>query len=274
MESNYVRCLANTLVHEGGYANHPSDPGGATMRGVTQATYNAWRRKKGLPQRHVKQITEDELQSVYREGFWVPVAGPDLPKGIDYVAFDGGVNSGPSRGVRWVAQALGNSSMSAAATAREASKNKDLPRLAKAACAARVGFLRSLRTFSVFGKGWLRRVASVEAISVKMILEGQPDKLQEEIAKNKNEAENKKGAATNGAVATGGTGAAGGTVIEPSSFDWLGWTIFALIIVAIVGTLAYFLYTRKFNVERIKAYKELAEDKLEVSWEMLKKELF
>ena len=63
---NFDKCLTRTLVHEGGWSNHPKDPGGATMRGVIQRVYDGYRDRKGLGRRSVRQITDDELKEIYR----------------------------------------------------------------------------------------------------------------------------------------------------------------------------------------------------------------
>jgi len=275
MKDNFQRCLANTLVHEGGYANHPSDPGGATMRGVTQATFNAYLRRKNRPTRHVRTITEEELLAVYREGFWNPVAGDALPKGVDQVVFDGGVNSGPSRGVRWTAQALGNSKMGPMETARRATEHVDKIGLVKRSCANRVSFVRGLGTFRVFGRGWMRRIADVEALGVKMVREGEGTMaVKRELEKGEQEAHNQKATSAQGAAVSGGSGGAGAVLTEPSSFDLVSWLLIGGIGLMLVLLFVYFLYQWKYNRERVLAYKDAIEGRLEATWEEVRKEIF
>ena len=62
MRSNFERSLAVVLRFEGGWSNHPSDPGGATMKGVTQEVYDRWRAKRGEPKQSVRNITELEVR--------------------------------------------------------------------------------------------------------------------------------------------------------------------------------------------------------------------
>ena len=45
--TRFDECLPLVLVHEGGYVNHPKDPGGATNKGITQRTYDAWCKRQG-----------------------------------------------------------------------------------------------------------------------------------------------------------------------------------------------------------------------------------
>ena len=72
--STFELALAEVLRWEGGYVNDPRDHGGATNRGITQATYDEWRRSKGLPLQPVTEIGEEEVRAIYRERYWVPVA--------------------------------------------------------------------------------------------------------------------------------------------------------------------------------------------------------
>ncbi len=163
---NYVRSLARVLVYEGGYSNHPADPGGPTNKGIIQRVYDAYRDSKGLPRRSVKELEESELQEIYRKQYWNAVSGDQLPSGVDHVVFDGAVNSGPSQSAKWLQRALnipadghiGIITLQAA----NAVQNKD--RLVDGICDQRMAFLRSLRTFSVFGAWGTRRVADVRSV--------------------------------------------------------------------------------------------------------------
>ncbi len=137
---NFERCLAVTLKWEGGYSNHPDDPGGPTMRGVIQREYDAWRRKQGKQPRPVRQIGEDELQAIYRREYWDAVKCDSLPAGMDLSVFDAAVNSGVTRARMWQGEAADIDSF----------------------CDARLAFLQRLgRLWRVFGTGWRRRVAGI-----------------------------------------------------------------------------------------------------------------
>ncbi len=87
------------LKHEGGWADHPKDPGGATMKGVTLATY---RRHfgKNKSKRALRNISDDDLGQIYRSGYWDKCRCDRLPSGVDYAVFDAAVNSGPGRSVK------------------------------------------------------------------------------------------------------------------------------------------------------------------------------
>src|SRR5690606_10266721 len=105
MEANFQRALSLVLKHEGGWADHPADPGGATMKGVTLATYRACINKNGTKD-DLRNITQAQLEKVYREQYWNKVRGDDLPSGVDYAVFDFAVNSGPSRAIKYLQRIL------------------------------------------------------------------------------------------------------------------------------------------------------------------------
>lgn len=65
---SYAAALARVLEHEGGFSNHPSDPGSATMESITQRVYDGYRQRRGLATRSVAQITNDEMQAIYFAG--------------------------------------------------------------------------------------------------------------------------------------------------------------------------------------------------------------
>jgi lysozyme family protein len=138
---NFERCLAVTLKWEGGYSNHPDDPGGPTMRGITQREYDAWRLKQGQRTRPVREIEDSELREIYHREYWDAMSCNGLAAGMDLCVFDAAVNSGVGRAREWHAQA------------------KDID----AFCNLRLAFLQGLgRLWRVFGTGWRRRVAGIQ----------------------------------------------------------------------------------------------------------------
>ena len=64
---NYQKCLAQVLKYEGGYVDHPKDPGGPTNKGITQAVYDEWRKKSGLSVQSVRNIAQSEVEAIYRQ---------------------------------------------------------------------------------------------------------------------------------------------------------------------------------------------------------------
>jgi lysozyme family protein len=162
----FARCLKKVLVHEGGFVDHPKDPGGATNKGVTFRVYNGYRKRKGLPQRSVKFISDAEVADIYRELYWNKIRGDELPSGVSYILFDGAVNSGPTQSVKWAQRALGlvADGNIGPATIEALTSRPDNDALIAAMVDRRFAFLRALKTWSTFGKGWSRRVNDVRAV--------------------------------------------------------------------------------------------------------------
>lgn len=170
MKENFSAALALVLAHEGGYVNHPADPGGATNRGVTQAVYDGWRKGKGLSARSVRHIEEAEVQAIYRRDYWDKVRGDDLPRGIDYAVFDFAVNSGVARATKYLQTAVGVAADGVIGPQTLAMvQHHERARLIQSICAARLNFLKGLGTFKTFGRGWTRRVEEVQAKACGMV---------------------------------------------------------------------------------------------------------
>tara|TARA_Y100000310_G_scaffold236662_1_gene239881 strand:- start:1128 stop:1721 length:594 start_codon:yes stop_codon:yes gene_type:complete len=162
--------LKKVLVHEGGFVDHPKDPGGATMKGVTQATYNGWRARQGKEPRSVRFITDAELTAIYRRDFWDRVRGDDLPPGINYAVFDFAVNSGVSRAARYLQKVVGVAQDGQIGpNTLSATRSKDPAAVIDQLCDDRLAFMRSLRIWPTFGKGWRRRVDDVRRVAKTMI---------------------------------------------------------------------------------------------------------
>ena len=159
---NFDACLALTLSCEGGYSDHPDDPGGATNFGVTRATLSAFR-GHSVGKSAVRALTKSEAAPIYRRMYWDAVCGDDLPGGLDAALFDHAVNSGPVAAIRLLQKILGvkvDGRLGPSTVA--ALRNADRRALIRDFCAARRSFLQRLRSFRIFGRGWLARVAKVE----------------------------------------------------------------------------------------------------------------
>ena len=166
--SRFQDCLAEVLRHEGGYADHPSDPGGATNMGITIGTLSDWIGRPASKQ-DVRDLTQADAAGIYRAKYWQPIRGDALPPGVDLAVFDLAVNSGVGRAVKMLQGALGVAQdgtigpVTLAALAKAPGQATVIIDL----CAARMRFLRSLKTWPTFGKGWTRRVEEVEAAAMK-----------------------------------------------------------------------------------------------------------
>lgn len=165
--NRFAECLAITLRHEGEWADHPRDPGGATMKGVTLATYRRYR--PGATKEHLRAITDAELRRIYREGYWDPVRADALPPGLDLVTFDAAVNSGPGQGAKWTQRALGVADDGKIGPESIAAATRADPRRAiNDACDRRLAMLRGLSTWDAFGRGWTSRVEDIRSKALAM----------------------------------------------------------------------------------------------------------
>ncbi len=157
MQPNYPSPVLDfTLRYEGGWADNPRDPGGATMDGITQSTYDAYRSGAGLPKQSVRSIGAAERDAIYRDQYWGKIGGDKLSDGVDLVVFDLAVNSGASRAKSLLA-AVG--------------AVIDPVTAVQAICAKRLSFLQALKSWGSFGRGWGVRDAACEALGVKMALQ-------------------------------------------------------------------------------------------------------
>lgn len=148
--ANREASIKATLKHEGGYSNHPSDPGGPTNWGITlEVARKYW--KPDATAADIKAMPQSVAVEIYRKRYWNEVGGDSLPVGLDYAVYDFGVNSGPYRAKTYLAMTSGSTE----------DRIKQL-------CDARLIFLKRLKTWPTFGKGWGRRVAEVRALALKM----------------------------------------------------------------------------------------------------------
>ena len=168
MKDNFDRCLAEVLRHEGKWADHPRDPGGATMQGITLRTYSKW---------IGRLVTKEELfnmpsahrDAIYREEYWDKVRGDELPKGVDLCLFDFAVNSGPKRAVVAVQEALAVNADGALGPVTMGAIQMATPSaLIPWVCEYRLAFLQRLPIWDTFGKGWTKRVKDVQSVAMEM----------------------------------------------------------------------------------------------------------
>jgi lysozyme family protein len=173
VKQNFNESLRRLLKHEGGYTNHPSDPGGATNFGITIHDYRKYINPQGTAS-DVRAMNVEEAKSIYRAKYWDVQRCDDLPSGVDYAIFDYGVNSGVGRSGKVLRRILGMPDNTHVITNAvvTAARKRDASELVRAICDERLAFLKRLKTWDTFGKGWGRRVAEVKSYSLK--LTGQP----------------------------------------------------------------------------------------------------
>lgn len=173
MRENFLKSMPIILAYEGGWSNHPRDPGGVTLEGIIQRVYDGYRTRKG---RRIQPLTkamrftpawEVERNEIYKVQYWDAVRGDELPAGIDVVMFDSGIMSGPRQAILWLQRALRMNDCDGhigEATLSAIENHSDHDALVAEICARRLGFVQSLETWTDFGKGWAKRIANLKQI--------------------------------------------------------------------------------------------------------------
>lgn len=161
--ADFQSSLPFILRWEGGYVNHPNDPGGATNKGVTQKVYDDWRRKQGQALRDVRQLAEEEMQAIYETGYWLPPKCHLLEGPLDLVHFDTAVNMGVGRAVRFLQKAVGAGvDGDFGSGTQQCVADCDPGTALSAYCDTREAFYRKLAAdnpkLAVFLKGWMSRL--------------------------------------------------------------------------------------------------------------------
>jgi lysozyme family protein len=104
---SFKRSLEFVLSVEGGYSNHPHDSGGKTYRGILQREYDKYRDDKQEDRRCVREMSEEELEDIYYNDYWVPGACYKFPWPLCVVQFDGCVNTGVGQASKFLQRAVG-----------------------------------------------------------------------------------------------------------------------------------------------------------------------
>lgn len=163
---NFTEALEHVLKHEGGFVNHPKDPAGITNLGVTIAVWEEWVGRESS-EKEMRSLTPEMVAPLYKRKYWDRVKADDLPSGVNYAVFDASVNSGTGRAAKWLQEAVGAVADGAIGPNTLAKvKAHDADALVNAYCDNRLNFLKSLKTFDTFGKGWTRRVEEVRQVAL------------------------------------------------------------------------------------------------------------
>lgn len=157
MKQNFDKSLEMLLKHEGGYVNHPRDPGGMTNLGVTKRVYEDWV-GHSVDEAAMRALTVDDVAPIYRANYWDAVWGDHLPSGVDFSVFDWAVNSGPARSVKALQRIVGTTTDGAMGPiTMRAVMNMEPEKIIDLMHGERQRFYERLSTFDAFGRGWTRR---------------------------------------------------------------------------------------------------------------------
>ena len=148
---NLDQALRHLLGNEGGFVDHPKDPGGATNFGITQRVARA----RGY-QGDMRNLPLATALAIYEKDYWAPIKADQLPEHLRFHVFDAAVNSGPGQAIKWLQRAagvtqdgvIGPRTLSAASMVTPAKYS-----------AIRLRFMTDLPAWATFGKGWARRIA-------------------------------------------------------------------------------------------------------------------
>ena len=148
----FDEAFTRLLGHEGGYVNHPSDPGGETNWGVSKRSY---------PMVNIKELTRDHARMIYLTDYWGPAGCDAVPDGIKADLFDMAVHAGVRTAARCLQRAVG-AVPDGVIGPRTLQAVQSMPpqRLAARFNGQRLFALSDLPTWPAFGKGWVRRVAA------------------------------------------------------------------------------------------------------------------
>jgi len=169
---NFAKSLEQTLHHEGGYVNHPSDPGGITNLGITKRVYEEWVGHE-VTADDMKALTKNDVAPIYKKKYWDRLKGDQLPGGLDYVVFDFGVNGGTSRAAKYLQQMIGATADGAIGPGtlkkvEEYIAKHGIEDAIKQYQNDRQEYYQRLKHFSTFGKGWTNRVADTTSQALRM----------------------------------------------------------------------------------------------------------
>lgn len=175
-DRDFQAALAETLVHEGGWSDHPDDPGGKTFRGVTKKAWENYVGRK-VSAEELKSLTFDQIAKFYKTGYWDTVRASELPQGLNSLIFDISVNSGPKRAIIILQDSLnhltrvnlvkdgiiGRKTLAAAT-------NVDVFDLIDRVAWRRLTFYSRLRNWQSFKNGWRRRAVESATFANRLAL--------------------------------------------------------------------------------------------------------
>jgi lysozyme family protein len=172
MQGNFKECLDLVLKSEGGFVNNPADPGGMTNLGVTKRVWEEYTGHEA-DEKTMRGLTPEKVAPLYEQRYWRPTYCEVLPRGFDLLIFSMGINAGPGRAVKLLQSAIGcvPDGVIGSTTMGLIKQSNVANIIAKYSDARRV-YYQSLKTFPIFGKGWLNRVDHEETQALQMAKNG------------------------------------------------------------------------------------------------------
>ena len=152
MRSEFGGAFEALIGHEGGYVDHPDDPGGETKYGISKRSY---------PEVNIAGLTLDEAKAIYRRDYWDRVRADKLPPELRSILFDAAVNAGVSQSRKWLQRAAGvrdDGVIGPITLAAIADSNPH--QIASNFLGQRLKHMTDLKQWDQFGRGWARRIAA------------------------------------------------------------------------------------------------------------------
>ena len=172
MTGNFKQCLALVLKSEGGFVNHPSDPGGMTNLGVTKRVWEEYTGHEA-DEKIMRGLTPEKVAPLYEQRYWRPCYGEVLPRGLDFLCFSFGINAGCGRSVKLLQQSLGVVSDGIIGPrVMQNIRESNVTDIIKVFSESRREYYRTLKQFPIFGRGWIARTDKEEQEGLQMAKNG------------------------------------------------------------------------------------------------------
>lgn len=145
--------------------------------GVTPAVLRKHRRlNRDITREEMAALGEAEAKEIFRIQYWDAVKADRLPSGLDYAVADYAYNSGPAQAVESLQRLVGAvpDGVVGINTLNGVDKQASVSALIKRYQAARLAFMKRLKGWKEYGKGWERRVREVERLALNMVRQGTP----------------------------------------------------------------------------------------------------
>ncbi|MEQ8406036.1 MAG: glycosyl hydrolase 108 family protein [Oceanicaulis sp.] len=165
--ADFDRAMEAVVKWEGGFVNHPDDPGGATNLGITRNTLSGWRGRP-VSVEEVRDLTYEEAKAIYRTLYWDVCRCGEMEWPAALMVFDASVNHGVRQAARFLQRAVGVTADGIIGPITlGAVQAVDAKTVAEAVAARRMAFYGELATFGVFGFGWARRLMNILRLSLE-----------------------------------------------------------------------------------------------------------
>jgi len=152
---NFDQAFERLIGHEGGFVDHPSDPGGATNWGITERTAREYGYTGAM-----RALPREVAKGIYRRGYWGRAGANDYDPAIGFQVFDIAVNHGIGNAIRMLQRAVGVADDGVVGPVTiKAVKAMSVTDVLLRLNAERLEFYAKLTTWGDFGRGWARRVA-------------------------------------------------------------------------------------------------------------------